>query len=130
MVAFLLCFSFVVNVHCVLLLARYREIYQEPPVWVREDGQSVNSYQTPLQSDARTEESVDVKNTELPSDETEEEGTETNLTQDKTGITVYLTKSGSKFHREGCSSLSKSKIPISYEDAIARGFSPCGRCNP
>ena len=44
--------------------------------------------------------------------------------------TVYITKSGTKFHRAGCSSLSKSKIAISYEDAISRGFEPCGRCAP
>jgi len=44
-------------------------------------------------------------------------------------VTVYVTKSGTKYHRAGCSSLSKSKIPISLTDAKAR-YSPCSRCNP
>ena len=32
-------------------------------------------------------------------------------------VTVYTTKTGSKYHVDGCSSLSKSKIPISLSDA-------------
>jgi Predicted hydrolase (metallo-beta-lactamase superfamily) len=43
---------------------------------------------------------------------------------------VYITKTGSKYHRDGCSSLSKSKIPIAREEAIAKGYTPCEKCNP
>ena len=43
--------------------------------------------------------------------------------------TVYVTRTGKKYHRENCSSLRRSKIPISLEDASQR-YSPCGRCNP
>ena len=43
---------------------------------------------------------------------------------------VYITKTGKKYHRDGCSSLRSSKIPIKLEDAIKRGYEPCGRCNP
>ena len=46
------------------------------------------------------------------------------------GATVYVTKSGSKFLRETCSSLSKSKIPLLYEDATEKGYTPCGKCKP
>jgi hypothetical protein len=45
------------------------------------------------------------------------------------GVTVYVTKSGKKYHRAGCRSLSKSKIPISLEDAKGR-YTPCSVCNP
>jgi hypothetical protein len=45
------------------------------------------------------------------------------------GITVYTTKTGSKYHRAGCSYL-KSSIPISLAEAKARGLGPCSRCNP
>jgi hypothetical protein len=44
--------------------------------------------------------------------------------------TVYITDTGKKYHRDGCSSLAKSKIPISRADAIARGYGPCGNCHP
>ena len=43
--------------------------------------------------------------------------------------TVYVTRTGTKFHRDGCSSLRRSKIPISLADAKQR-YSPCSWCNP
>ena len=44
--------------------------------------------------------------------------------------TVYLTKTGECYHRDGCSSLRRSKIAISRSDAISRGYRPCKNCNP
>jgi len=45
-------------------------------------------------------------------------------------VMVYITKTGSKYHRAGCRYLSKSSIPISLEDAKARGYTPCSVCGP
>lgn len=42
---------------------------------------------------------------------------------------VYRTKTGSKYHRAGCSYL-KSSIEITLSEALSRGLSPCSRCNP
>lgn len=39
-------------------------------------------------------------------------------------ITVYITRTGSKYHRGTCRYLSKSKIPISLADAKASGYGP------
>ncbi len=49
---------------------------------------------------------------------------------DNTKITVYITKTGEKYHRDGCSSLSRSKIAISLKDAISKKYTPCKKCNP
>jgi ABC-type Zn uptake system ZnuABC Zn-binding protein ZnuA len=43
--------------------------------------------------------------------------------------TVYITKTGAKYHRAGCRYLSKSCIPISLSDA-RRSYTPCSVCNP
>jgi len=43
---------------------------------------------------------------------------------------VYITKTGAKYHREGCSSLAKSKIAISLEDSTKRGYGACKLCHP
>jgi micrococcal nuclease len=45
-------------------------------------------------------------------------------------VTVYITRTGAKYHSAGCSYLRKSSIPISLKDAVARGYTPCSRCNP
>lgn len=47
-----------------------------------------------------------------------------------TGGTVYVTKSGKKYHADGCSYLSSSKIAIALDDAKAKGYTPCSKCNP
>ena len=43
--------------------------------------------------------------------------------------TVYVTKTGKKYHLGSCSSLRRSKIPISLAEA-KQGYGPCSRCNP
>lgn len=41
---------------------------------------------------------------------------------------VYVTKTGTKYHRNGCRFLSKSSTSIKLEDAKAKGYAPCGVC--
>lgn len=48
---------------------------------------------------------------------------------DNESIIVYVTQTGSKYHVENCSSLPKSKIEISLEEAIKK-YEPCSMCNP
>ena len=44
-------------------------------------------------------------------------------------VTVYVTRTGSKYHAAGCRYLSKSKIPMTLSEASER-YSPCSVCNP
>jgi len=46
------------------------------------------------------------------------------------GVTVYVTNTGSKYHRAGCQYLRRSEIPMTLGQAEARGYSPCSRCGP
>jgi len=43
---------------------------------------------------------------------------------------LYITKTGTKYHRDGCRYLSKSKIPTTLANATAQGYTPCSVCNP
>jgi hypothetical protein len=45
-------------------------------------------------------------------------------------ITVYITKTGEKYHTSTCRYLSKSKIPIELKDALEQGYEPCKVCKP
>jgi len=51
-------------------------------------------------------------------------------TDQKKDVTVYITRTGKKYHRAGCSSLRSSSIPISLKDAKAKGYTPCKICKP
>jgi hypothetical protein len=44
-------------------------------------------------------------------------------------ITVYVTRTGAKYHRDGCRYLSRSKIPMTLKEAAKR-FEPCKVCRP
>jgi hypothetical protein len=48
--------------------------------------------------------------------------------QDPQSQTVYITRTGHKYHRDGCRYL-KSRIPISLQEA-KRQYSPCKVCMP
>lgn len=43
--------------------------------------------------------------------------------------TVYVTRTGTKYHRAGCRYLARSQIPMPLKDAAAR-YGPCSVCQP
>jgi micrococcal nuclease len=60
---------------------------------------------------------------------TQERTTQGRATQEGSDI-VYITRTGTKFHRAGCRYLRYSAIPIKRSEAIAQGYSPCSVCRP
>lgn len=51
------------------------------------------------------------------------------LTLSLAAQTVYVTKTGSKYHTAGCRYLRSSSIPMALSDAI-KYYSPCSVCKP
>lgn len=47
---------------------------------------------------------------------------------DTQSMTVYVTNTGSKYHRAGCQYLRQSQRAISLDDAKALGYTACSRC--
>ena len=48
---------------------------------------------------------------------------------DNGDVTVFVTNTGERYHRYGCSYL-KSSRAISLADAVEKGYTPCSRCDP
>jgi hypothetical protein len=44
--------------------------------------------------------------------------------------TVYITRTGNKYHLENCRTLRKTKIPVKLKDAVKAGYEPCKICHP
>lgn len=44
-------------------------------------------------------------------------------------VTVYVTKTGAKYHTGSCRYLSRSKIPMSLKEA-QKSYTPCSVCKP
>ena len=49
--------------------------------------------------------------------------------EDTKEITVYVTRTGEKYHKDGCQYLRSSKIPMNLDEAI-KSYEPCSKCNP
>ncbi|MFH0888465.1 MAG: ComEC/Rec2 family competence protein [Planctomycetota bacterium] len=45
-------------------------------------------------------------------------------------VKIYVTRTGTKYHRADCEYLAKSMIPISLKEAKKREYEPCKVCNP
>jgi len=65
-----------------------------------------------------------------PPKEPVEQTTEEQPPNQNQGDIVYITQTGKKYHRAGCRYLKKSSIPITRQEAIARGYTPCSVCKP
>ena len=50
--------------------------------------------------------------------------------QEPESVTVYATRTGTKYHQAGCQHLTKSQVPMALSTALERGLTPCGTCQP
>lgn len=50
--------------------------------------------------------------------------------EEEVEVIVYITDTGTKYHRGSCRHLKKSKIETTLEKAKAQGYEPCGTCDP
>lgn len=48
----------------------------------------------------------------------------------KKEVTVYITKTGKKYHKVGCKTLKKSKIKTTLSKAKKSKYTPCKVCKP
>ncbi|WP_294580225.1 Ig-like domain-containing protein [uncultured Thomasclavelia sp.] len=61
---------------------------------------------------------------------TSSQASSSSSSNDNISYTVYRTKTGDCYHRDGCRYLSRSKIAISKSSAISQGLRACSVCNP
>ena len=43
---------------------------------------------------------------------------------------VYVTRTGKKYHRDGCRHLVRSRLPITLREAKQHKYAPCKVCKP
>ena len=60
----------------------------------------------------------------------EPDAAKTKLAPQLDRIIVYITKSGTKYHRQGCHHLRKSSQAITLTEALKKGYQPCAACKP
>ena len=98
----------------------YREGFSEAESICEDEHSSYTSYSNTQQS---TSGSVDYIVNQQPAQQVEQ-------LPPSESYTVYITKTGTKYHTSTCSYLKNSKISISKDSAIAQGYTACSRCKP
>lgn len=77
-----------------------------------------------------------ITNNKTVTNKTDTSSTSTKNTNSKSSTTikntnstiVYVTKTGKKYHKGGCSYLKNSKIEITLSEAQSKGYTPCSKC--
>ena len=57
-------------------------------------------------------------------------GKSTYSTKATKNYTVYITKTGAKYHAKGCRYLKQSSSAIKKNSAVSQGYTPCKVCRP
>lgn len=95
----------------------------------KEDNSALSDYKQ-IQDQEKPTSTPTPKPTPAPTPKPTPASEPTSVVQDDNkSITVYVTKTGSKYHRSGCRYLSKSKIAINLETAKVL-YDPCSICKP
>lgn len=71
-----------------------------------------------------------VQTTAPPVSESEESDSKNNFPTENQRITVYITRTGTKYHRDGCQHLNSSKFPIALNEIDTNKYTPCSVCKP
>ena len=147
LISFLLCVLIVLSAANIFLgvtnSKRINQLENAPPVVIEEyktttTEKETMTFRTTTEAATTTEEAVVTeavstteKKTEAPETtptETEAPTTVSESTQKTSSDICYVTSSGTKYHRAGCSYLKKSKTQMTISEAKSCGYSPCSRC--
>lgn len=136
-------FLFGLIIYAVRIERKLTMLAEQPPVIIYMNTETTSEVETAyaaeestalLSEDVSADESKDYENEDINIIGKTEKFNETESVQntpstdERVSAEYYVTKSGTKYHRDGCTYLSKSKIPMSYEEIVAKGYKPCSRC--
>jgi len=95
------------------------------------DGESIiiDKAPSPYQPQAPPAEAISGGGTSGGSGSGSETGTSESSTE-SSETTVYITRTGQRYHNDGCRHLARSKIETTLNAAKAQGLTACGTCRP
>ncbi|MBR5827525.1 MAG: hypothetical protein IKY78_10660 [Clostridia bacterium] len=130
-IVFFVVLSFVLVLYAVSIEQKIDRLSENPAVVIYSDAAEVDSAEEKdyAQNSADASDSTNVtfaeKDTateELQDNNSEEES------ESDVGQVYYVTTSGQKYHKDGCSYLTKSKREVTYDEILSGGYTACSRC--
>ena len=108
---------------------KIRQLENTPPVVIEkaESEASTTEKQTMTFRNDTTENTTEASpNTKEPTEK--DTDSEKPSEKVKNSSVCYVTSSGTKYHKDGCSYLKKTKTKMTVQEAKDCGYSPCSRC--
>ena len=108
---------------------KIRQLENSPPVVIEkaESEASTTEKQTMTFRNDTTENTTEASpNTKEPTEK--DTDSERPSEKVKNSSVCYVTSSGTKYHKDGCSYLKKTKTKMTVQEAKDCGYSPCSRC--
>jgi hypothetical protein len=108
---------------------KIRQLENTPPVVIEkaESEASTTEKQTMTFRNDTTENTTEASpNTKEPTEK--DTDSERPSEKVKNSSVCYVTSSGTKYHKDGCSYLKKTKTKMTVQEAKDCGYSPCSRC--
>ena len=130
-IVFFVVLSFVLVLYAVSIEQKIDRLSENPAVVIYSGAAEVDSAEEKdyAQNSADASDSTNVtfaeKDTateELQDNNSEEES------ESDVGQVYYVTTSGQKYHKDGCSYLTKSKREVTYDEILSGGYTACSRC--
>lgn len=109
-----------------LLFFKVQEIQYFPPVIVNEIASAATNETAETTASHREEQTEKDVTQPITTDKAVED--EEMPSEEADSTYCYITSSGTKYHRDGCSYLKKSKTKLTLSEAKSNGYSPCSRC--
>lgn len=139
-VVFFVFLSFLLVIYAVSIERKITRLSQSPAVVVYRDATSEET-----ETEASVPSTITTDSEESAADMAEKSenpvdigivGDNTDLGNDEVAVQenvqnsqiYYVTATGKKYHKAGCSYLTKSKREVTYDEIISGGYSACSRC--
>ena len=112
---------------------KIRQLENSPPVVIEkaESEASTTEKQTMTFRNDTTENTTEASpHTKEPTEKDRSTDTDSEKPSEevKNSSVCYVTSSGTKYHKDGCSYLKKTKTKMTVQEAKDCGYSPCSRC--
>lgn len=130
-IAFFVVLSFVLVLYAVSIERKIDRLSENPAVVIHSNASEYDNAENKDEADisAGTSDGTDITSaetddlTEALQDNNAEDETEADKSQ-----VYYVTASGKKYHKAGCSYLTKSIREVTYDEILSGGYTACSRC--
>lgn len=125
--AFIVTLSVLLVIYAVSIERKIDRLSENPAVVIHSDASEYDNTEDKDEANISADTSDGTDKTSAETDGATEESQDGNSETDE-GQVYYVTASGKKYHKVGCSYLTKSVREVTYDEILSGGYTACSRC--